>query len=286
MADFYQHARVPTLHHLAHADSSAREAEMLDWARNKPVALLLPALYAECERPALPRILEEVSQAGHVSEVILSMNGMNAAEHERALVLIRKNLRGKKAHVLWNDGPHLTRAYQRMDEAGLAGPHAGKGSNIWMGVAYLHARGFDGIIVSHDTDILNYSRDLLWRLTYPLLHPRMGYRFAKGYYSRVSDRLYGRVTRLLIFPLVQACRDVLGSKPLLEHLDSFRYPLSGEFAADMKALECFNLPGGWGLRSRFCARPSATCPASSSARWIWAFTSSTATAACHTIRSV
>ncbi|MCF7784851.1 MAG: hypothetical protein K9N47_01950 [Prosthecobacter sp.] len=247
MADFYQHARVPTLHHLAHADSSARESEMLDWAQDKPVALLLPALYAECERPALPRILEEVSQAGHISEVILSMNGMDAAELERALMLIRKNLRGKTAHVLWNDGPQLTEVYQRMDQAGLAGPHAGKGSNIWMGIAYMHALNFGGVIVSHDTDILNYSRDLLWRLSYPLLHPRMNYRFAKGYYSRVSDRLYGRVTRLLIFPLIQACRDVLGSKPLLEHLDSFRYPLSGEFAADMQALECFCLPGGWGL---------------------------------------
>lgn len=247
MADFYQHASVPTLHHLAHADSSARESEMLDWARDKPVALLLPALYAECERPALPRILEEVSQAGHISEVILSMNGMDAAELDRALVLIRKNLRGKTAHVLWNDGPQLTHAYHRMDQAGLAGPHAGKGSNIWMGIAYMHARRFGGVIVSHDTDILNYSRDLLWRLCYPLLHPRMNYRFAKGYYSRVSDRLYGRVTRLLIFPLIQACRDVLGSKPLLTHLDSFRYPLSGEFAADMQSLECFCLPGGWGL---------------------------------------
>ncbi|WP_395717803.1 hypothetical protein [Prosthecobacter sp.] len=247
MADFYQHARVPTLHHLAHADSSARETEMLEWARSKPVALLLPALYAECERPALPRILEEVSQAGHISEVILSMNGMNAAEHERALRVCRQHLRGKKTHLLWNDGPQLSGVYQRMEEAGMAGAHAGKGSNIWMGIAYLHARGFKGIVVSHDTDILNYSRDVLWRLCYPLLHPRMGYRFAKGYYSRVSDRLYGRVTRLLIFPLVQACRDVLGTKPLLEHLESFRYPLSGEFAANMDALESFSLPGGWGL---------------------------------------
>lgn len=247
MADFYQHARVPTLHHLAHADSAAREEEMWSWAAEKPVAVLLPALYAECERPALPRILEEVAQAGHVSEVILSMNGMDAAEHERALRICRQHLRGKKAHVLWNDGPQLASVYRRMADAGLAGEHAGKGSNIWMGIAYLHARGFRGIVVSHDTDILNYSRDLLWRLCYPLLHPGMGYRFAKGYYSRVSDRLYGRVTRLLIFPLVQACRDVLGGKPLLEHLDSFRYPLSGEFAAHMNALEGFSLPGGWGL---------------------------------------
>lgn len=247
MADFYQHARVPTLHHLAHADSAAREVEMCAWAVEKPVALLLPALYAECERPALPRILEEVSQAGHVSEVVLSMNAMDAAEHERALRFCHQHLKGKKATLLWNDGPNLAAVYHRMEQSGWAGAHSGKGSNIWMGVAYLHARGFRGIVVSHDTDIINYSRDLLWRLCYPLLHPRMAYRFAKGYYSRVSDRLYGRVTRLLIFPLVQACRDALGVQPLLEHLESYRYPLSGEFAAEMSALESFQIPGGWGL---------------------------------------
>lgn len=247
MSDFYQHARVPTLHHLAKPDSAAREVEMLRWTVDRPVALLLPALYAECERPALPHILEEVSRAEHISEVVLSMNQMDATGHARAVELCRKSLRGKRAHVLWNDGPRSTEIYQRMHDAGLAGAHAGKGSNIWMGIAWLHARGFKGIVVSHDTDILNYSRDMLWRLCYPLLHPKMGYRFAKGYYSRVSDRLFGRATRLLIFPLVQACRDVLGSKPLIEHLDSFRYPLSGEFAADMGTLHRMSLPGGWGL---------------------------------------
>lgn len=40
---------------------------------------------------------------------------------------------------------------------------------------------------------------------------------------------------------------MLGTKPLLEQLESFRYPLSGEFAANMDALETFSLPGGWGL---------------------------------------
>ncbi len=247
MADFYQHARVPTLHHLAPADSSAREKEMLQWTADRPVALLLPALYAECDRPALPKILDEVSRADHISEVVLSMNGMDAAGHERALQLCRQNLRGKTAHILWNDGPRLSQIYQRMADSGMEGEHPGKGSNIWMGITWLHARGFNGIVVSHDTDILNYSRDMLWRLCYPLLHPRMNYRFAKGYYSRVTDRLFGRATRLLIFPLVQACRDVLGSKPLIEHLESFRYPLSGEFAADMETLQHLSLPGGWGL---------------------------------------
>jgi len=247
MADFYQHARVPTLHHLAHADSALREEELRSWTDAKPVALLLPALYAECERPALPSILERAADMDYISEVVLSMNGMDEAQHDLAVKLCRRTLGGKAARIIWNDGPDFTEAYDMMEQRGMAGYFAGKGTNIWMGIASLKARGFDGIVVSHDTDILNYSRDLIWRLCYPLLHPRMGYRFAKGYYSRVSERLYGRVTRLLIFPIIQACRDVLGSKPLLEHLDSFRYPLSGEFAADMTALSSFSLPGGWGL---------------------------------------
>ncbi|MBE7495804.1 MAG: hypothetical protein HS117_12735 [Verrucomicrobiaceae bacterium] len=247
MADFYQHGRVPTLHHLSHADAVEREEELRAWSAEKPVALLLPALYAECERPALPRILERAADVGYISEVILSMNAMDAAEHEQALKLCRRTLRGKPARIIWNDSPEMKPLFDRLEQSTLPGYLAGKGTNIWMGVLALQAQGFDGIVISHDTDILNYSRDMLWRLAYPLLHPRMGYRYAKGYYSRVSERLYGRVTRLLIFPMIQACRDVLGAKPLIEHMESFRYPLSGEFAADMQALRSFSLPGGWGL---------------------------------------
>jgi glucosyl-3-phosphoglycerate synthase len=72
--------------------------------------------------------------------------------------------------------------------------------------------------------------------------------------------------------LIQACRDVLGSKPLIEQLDSYRYPLSGEFAADMDALQDVSacpVAGAW--RSLCCARPSVTCPESISVRWILAF---------------
>jgi glucosyl-3-phosphoglycerate synthase len=99
----------------------------------------------------------------------------------------------------------------------------------------------------HDTDIMSYGRDLLWKLCLPLVHPRMPYRFAKGYYSRVSDRLYGRVTRLLIFPLIQAFIEVLGAKPLLSHLESFRYPLAGEAGGDIEFLGRLSIPHGWGL---------------------------------------
>jgi glucosyl-3-phosphoglycerate synthase len=75
----------------------------------------------------------------------------------------------------------------------------------------------------------------------------MPYRFAKGYYGRVGERLYGRVTRLLVAPLLRAFRDVVGGTDLIRHLASFRYPLSGEFCADLTALSQFAMPMGWGL---------------------------------------
>jgi glucosyl-3-phosphoglycerate synthase len=244
MADFYQHALLPTLHHLSTPDSTAREAELSDLAQERPIVLLLPALHQEVERPALPAILSQISEVPYISEVVLSMNGMDEAQMQQAKSLCREWVGEKKLTLLWNDGPALKLANRQFDEAGALG---GKGANIWMGLAYLKAAGHKGIIVSHDTDILGYKRDLLAKLSYPIAHPRLGYRYVKGYYSRVADRLYGRVTRLLIFPLIQAFQEVLGPMPLLDHLESFRYPLSGEFAGDCTTLASFEIPSAWGL---------------------------------------
>lgn len=247
MADFYQHARLPTLHHLATPDATARDLELVELTKDKPVALLLPALFVETQRPALPAILEQVACVPYISEVLLTMNGMAEGQVESALKLCSESPCGRKVHVLWNDGPALQAAHQRLEEGGWDGSLSGKGANIWMGLACLKAAGHTGIVISHDTDILNYSTSMLSKLCYPVAHPRLNYRFAKGYYSRVADRLYGRVTRLLIFPLIQAFQDVLGVKPLLEHLESFRYPLSGEFAGNLETLAGFSLPPTWGL---------------------------------------
>lgn len=244
MADFYQHARLPTLHHLSTPDSTAREAELVELAVKRPIALLLPALHLEMGRPALPAILRQVAEVPYISEVVLSMNGMDEAKMQEANTICRDWLGGKKMTLLWNDGPAIQAVNQQLSEAGAQG---GKGANIWMGIAYLKAAGHRGIVISHDTDILNYSPSLLAKLGYPIAHPRLGYRFAKGYYSRVADRLYGRVTRLLIFPLIQAFQEVLGATPLLEHLESFRYPLSGEFSGDCDTLASFSIPSAWGL---------------------------------------
>ena len=72
--------------------------------------------------------------------------------------------------------------------------------------------------------------------------------FGKGYYTRIAEqKLNGRVSRLLVTPLLRALKKVYGSLDFLEYLDSFRYPLSGEFSMRTDALNDIRIPSDWGL---------------------------------------
>ncbi len=195
-------------------------------------------------------MLEQLARARYVKRVVISMNGMNASQHRRALRFFKSRLEGVPHTVLWNDGPRLDALHLEVD-ALTGGNHThGKGANVWMGIAHLLAAGHRGVIACHDSDILNYDREMLWRLCLPVAHPDMGYVFAKSFYGRVRERMYGRVTRLLVFPLLQALRELFGYTPLLSFLAMFRYPLSGEFAADAGFLSKMGLASDWGLEIR------------------------------------
>ncbi|MEE9578093.1 MAG: glycosyl transferase, partial [Gemmatimonadota bacterium] len=69
----------------------------------------------------------------------------------------------------------------------------------------------------------------------------------KGYYARVTEKLYGRVTRLFVTPLVRAFKRVVGAHPFFEFLDSFRYPLAGEFALIRSLATGIRVSPTWGL---------------------------------------
>ncbi len=149
--------------------------------------------------------------------------------------------------VIWNDGPRIQKIYSDLQAAGLPVGEDGKGRSCWMAYGYVLASGRATIIALHDCDIVNYSREMLARLCYPVADLRIDYVFSKGYYARVTDRMHGRVTRLLISPLVRSLERLVGYHPFLVYLDSFRYPLAGEFCmyADMARIN--RIPGDWGL---------------------------------------
>ena len=86
-------------------------------------------------------------------------------------------------------------------------------------------------VALHDCDILTYNRNLLARLVYPVANPKFNFDFAKDIIPRVSDgKVKGRVARLLVTPLLRALEKTIGNNEFISFVDSFRYPLAGEFS--------------------------------------------------------
>src|SRR5712692_213231 len=245
MADFHQTGVVPTLHRLNGRTLESLEDDLRRFARRQPIALVLPALYSEFEGEAMPRILEEISRVPYLSQVVVSLGLADAAQFAE----VRQRLSGvhPQVRVIWNDAPRLKKIYVHLREAHLEVGDNGKGRSCWIAYGYVLASGRSKIIALHDCDIANYSREMLARLCYPVADQRLDFVFSKGYYARVTNRMHGRVTRLLVWPLVEALESVLGCNPFLRYLESFRYPLAGEFCMMADLARVNRIPGDWEL---------------------------------------
>ncbi len=245
MSDFYQNGAIATLHRLGERALGSLEEDLREFARVQPIALVLPALYSEFEGRAMPYILEEVARVPYLSQVVITLGPASAEEFAE----VRRRVAGLHEHVrvLWNAGPRLQKIYGELQAGEIPVGQDGKGRSCWLAYGYILASNRAKIIALHDCDILSYSREMLARLCYPVADLRIDFVFSKGYYSRVTDRMHGRVTRLLLTPLIRSLERVLGPHRFLSYLDSFRYPLAGEFCmyADMARMN--RIPGDWGL---------------------------------------
>ena len=247
MADFYQVGVISTLHQLDTAGPARLEAELERYARSRPIALIIPALYSEFEGPALPRILETLSSIRYLRRVVVSLDAASQAQFalaRRAVAAIST----AEASVIWHDGLGLQDLYRMLRDQHLLQAECGKGRACWMSAGYVLACGDCDVIAMHDADITTYDREVLARLCYPITHPALGYEFCKGYYPRVSEgRMYGRATRLLMTPLLRSLYKIVGYLPILVYLDSFRYILSGEVAMVADLARVVRTPSDWGL---------------------------------------
>jgi glucosyl-3-phosphoglycerate synthase len=246
MGDFYQNGIITTLHNLSGRPVENLEQELVSFSRKRPMALILPSLYSELEGDALPKILDELEQVPYLSEVVI---GLDRADEQQYRAALKFFARLPQTHrVLWNDGPRLQALDKRLHELDLAPKELGKGRNVWYCMGYTLASGKAESVALHDCDILTYDRALLARLIYPVAHPRFNYEFCKGFYARVADgKINGRVSRLLVTPLLRALKKTLGDMEYLEYMDSFRYPLAGEFSFRRDVLNDILIPSDWGL---------------------------------------
>jgi len=238
VSDFHQRGVICTLSRLRDQPLAHLENDLLVNALNQPPALVLPSTWEDFSRPPFQQILDALRDASWISQIVVSLNRASASEAHLAFQKLKAQ-EDRRLVLLWNDDPALTKL--------LPPGSSGKGLNLWAAIGWLIGEGHARTLITHDTDILNYQRELPARLALPLLHPELGYSFVKGYYPRISGQLFGRVTRLFVGPLLRALVRVEGHSPLLDFLESFRYPLAGEFGAGLKELEKIALPAGWDL---------------------------------------
>ncbi len=246
MSDFFQTGAIATLHRLGRPSVTRLEQELERYSEETPMALVLPCHIKELGTRALKLIVRELKTVTYIKQIVVGIDGATRArDYNKARRFFRQL--PQRPMLLWNDGPRMSSLYQKLEEAELGAGPGGKGRNVWTCFGYVLASEQTRMVVVHDCDIITYSRELLARLAYPVAHPSLGFDFCKGYYARVTDQLNGRVMRLLVTPLLRALKSILGQHPYLVYMDTFRYPLAGEFSMDVDLARRVRVPYDWAL---------------------------------------
>lgn len=257
MSDFFQPGVVTTLHSLRKDGHERLERDLEKFTKDRPIGLVLPALYREFESPAMQTIVDQLRDVRYLHRIVVAIGKCSRAEFE----LARDFFKGFHTPVtaIWMEDPRVEEVFGVLARNQISSGQAGKGRTCWLSFGHLLAEDECDTIALHDCDIIGYQRDLLCRLVYPLVHPTLGFEFSKGFYSRATYKLHGRVTRLFFTPLVRAIQDMTPRIDYLRFLDSFRYALAGEFAMKSDLARVIRIPGDWGLEVGVLAEVYRNC---------------------------
>jgi glucosyl-3-phosphoglycerate synthase len=245
VSDFHQSAPVTSLPRLLGRPIEELESAILALTPKFPVALVLPMIPCEMDRPALGRILAQLQDVRYLESLVVSLNKATAEDYARAQRYFAA-YPGRKV-ILWDDSPAVRAFLECLQGSGLEVGAPGKGRACWLAMGLLLAEEKVDYMAFLDADVVNFDREMLARLVLPALDPIVDFDFVKSYYARFSDRLHGRVSRLFVAPLLAAFTRLIGADPYIRYLSAFRYPLSGEFAVQRDLASRMRLPSDWGL---------------------------------------
>lgn len=246
MSDFFQSSLITTLHDYGSVRAGSLENALQEATRQRQIGLVLPVTGDDLRAGPFAQIMRRLASINYIGTIVVTLNQLSTLEDYRLAKRICLPL-GSRAHVLWIDGANIRSVYSTIKAMGFNLATAGKGLSVWTAFGYLLADPRVDVFVLHDCDIIDYDPLLLARLCLPMALPGLDFDFCKAYYARCSDRMYGRVVRLLITPLVRALVKLFGSDPFLGFLSSFRYPLAGEFAISAALARSVEIPGDWAL---------------------------------------
>lgn len=246
MADFHQNGNIAQLHNLRTQALEEMVYELETFTQSRRISLILPSLFSELEGEALDNILNELSHVTYINRIVIGLD--RASEKQFRMARSVFDQLPQNHQVIWNRSPRMLEFWNKLERLGIGPVEDGKGKNVWTCLGYLLSCADTDVMAIHDCDIITYNREMLARLVYPVANPTFPYQLSKGYYPRVDDtKLNGRVTRLLVSPLLIALKKVIGDRDYLDYLRSFRYPLSGEFALRASFLPDIRIPSDWGL---------------------------------------
>jgi glucosyl-3-phosphoglycerate synthase len=213
-----------------------------------PSGLIIPVIGRDIKSPALAKIVDELNKCDYLKKVFIALSAESQEDYEEALKICR-NFK-IPCEVVWCNKPEVSAVLEELKKKGLdVTKLSGKGKDLWitMGIASLDLYAF----VVHDADIAYYSKMMPTKMLYPVIEPKLDFFFAKGYYARVnleSKKMYGRICRLFISPLLETLQEkIVHHSRFLTYLQSFSYPLSGEFTIYSDLATHLRIPCDWGF---------------------------------------
>jgi glucosyl-3-phosphoglycerate synthase len=246
MPDFFQHELITTIHDLQTGKLEQLEGMLRNATAQSKIGLVLPVTASDMRAEPFETIVRELQEADYIDTIVVTLG---VAPDEADYLETREKVAalGDRCRVLWTDGPKVQSLYAELIDEGIPVSTPGKGRSVWTAFGYLLADPSIDVFVLHDCDIVDYDRFLLSRLCLPMVDPALDFEFCKAYYARVTDRMHGRVVRLLVVPLLRALLQIYPSSRFVQFLANFRYPLSGEFSLTRNLARSNRIPSDWGL---------------------------------------
>lgn len=228
--------------------------KLIKYSRWKKPVLIIPALASEFtlpeSRPVFENILRELKGARYLANIILGLDQATEKDVQK-LQRIIFDIGLENVLIQWNDGPHFSRLYESLEEAGIDLSQRGKGRNLFMSFGVAVALGATSVGLL-DADVKTFRRTQLDQLFFPV--QVFDYEFSKAYYVRSNGRqFFGRVKRLLVDPLLIALKRKFtdtGEEKMLRLVDFlllFHYQLSGEVVIDIDLLKRMRYTLNWGV---------------------------------------
>ncbi len=246
MSDFHQPGVVTALPRLRDRPIEDLEGEIRALTPKFPVALVLPMIPSEMDRPALAGILDELCQVDYLDTLARLAQPRDAGATTSGPCAISPATRGGRSSSGANRRPC---AGSRRSSSGLGSTSARRARGAPAGWRWGSCSPRSGRTTSPSSTPMSSTSGA--RCSRGSCCPR-SIRSSTTTSSRPTTPATrtgstGASPGSTSSPLLSAFRRLIGADPFIRYMASFRYPLSGEFAVQRDLASRMRLPSDWGL---------------------------------------